>query len=238
MTVAIVHYNTPRLTQCAIRSLWKHTPGVSVVVFDNSDRLTFLSKNGEFAAEHADRLTVIDNTQGQQIDFDRWIEGFADREPSPGNNYGSAKHCYSVQWLMDHTDGPLLLMDSDVLVRRDVTPFFAHPDCAWVGETGENVRRRFGYDFRKVQPFLCWLNTPLLRRHGIRYFNADYMWNLTSKRPNHRYDTGAWLLKAVGEAGLPVCELPIREYIHHLGHGSWRDKQPKAWLAEHRELWE
>lgn len=39
MRVAIVHYNTPKLTAAAVRSLWKHTPGVRVTVLDNSDRL-------------------------------------------------------------------------------------------------------------------------------------------------------------------------------------------------------
>lgn len=40
-TVVIVNYNTQSLTDCAIRSLNKHTPGCRVVVFDNSDRTPF-----------------------------------------------------------------------------------------------------------------------------------------------------------------------------------------------------
>lgn len=183
-TVCIVHYNTPKLTQYAIRSLLKHTRVGKVVVFDNSDRLPFMMKNKEFVADHAPLIEVIDNTRGQVIDFDQWLSTFPDKEPSPGNNYGSAKHCYSVEWLIDHTDQPFLLMDSDVLIRRDISPFCQHPDCAWVGEVGENVRERFGYDIRKVHPFLCWLNVPILKSHGIHYFNPDYMWNLTSVAPN------------------------------------------------------
>lgn len=238
MQAAVVHYNTPVLTRCAILSLWKHTPGVRVTVFDNSDRLPFLSKNAQFVRDHAPLVDVIDNTGGRLIDFPSWLESFPDREPSPGNDYGSAKHCYSVQWLSDHLAAPFLLMDSDILVRRDVSVFFRHPDCAWVGQTGENVRRRFGYDIRKVQPFLCWLNVPLMQRHGVSYFNGAWMWNLTQERPNHRYDTGAWFLRAAREAGLEGCELPLADYILHLGHGSWRDRDPMSWLRRHRELWE
>ena len=238
MRAAIVHYNTPKLTRAAIMSLWKHTPGVHVTVFDNSDRLPFASRNEQFMKDHGDLLDVIDNTDGQLIEWDRWLQEYPDREPSPGNNYGSAKHCYSVQWLCDYIGKPFLLMDSDVLVRLDVTDFFGHPDCAWVGQTGENVRRRFGYDILKVQPFLCWLNVPLLQEHGISYFNGRWMWNLTHTRPNHRYDTGAWLYKAVSAACLPTYQMPITEYILHLGHGSWRDKKPMEWLTDHRELWE
>lgn len=238
MRAAIVHYNTPKLTRCAILSLWKHTPGVHVTVFDNSDRLDFLSKNEAFYRDHRELLDIIDNTHGQVIDFDRWLETFPDREPSPGNNYGSAKHCYSVQWLCDHATDSFLLMDSDILVTRDVTEFFRHPDCAWVGETGENVRRRFGYDIQKVQPFLCWLNVPMMKAHGITYFHPDWMWNLTHRKPNHRYDTGAWLHRDVAAKGLPTYQLLLSSYMLHLGHGSWRDKDAMAWLREHRQLWE
>ena len=237
MQAFIVHYNTPKLTAAAVRSLWKHTPGVSVTVLDNSNRLPIAGHSAWSQLTASPLVTVVGNTHGEQIDFDRWLQTFPDREPSPGNNYGSAKHCYSVQWFLDRTAEPFLLMDSDVLIRRDVTPFFQHTDCAWVGELGENVRRRFGYDIPKLQPFLCWLNTPLLKAHGIDYFNGEWMWNLTTLRPNHRYDTGAWLHRAVSEARLPTCEIPLRDYIHHLGHASWKDKRPMDWLNEHRGLW-
>ena len=49
ITVCIVHYNTQRLTECAIRSLWRHTPDARVVIFDNSDRAPFRVPSG-FAA--------------------------------------------------------------------------------------------------------------------------------------------------------------------------------------------
>lgn len=234
MLTAIVHYNTPKLTAAAIRSLWKHTPGCRVIVFDNSDKRPFCCDKIAAYGE----VTVIDNTKGQLVNWEEWLEAFPDREPSPGNNYGSAKHCRSVQWLCDFLDEPFMLMDSDVLVKKDISPFWQHPDCAWVGELGENVRRRFGYSFMKVQPFLCWLNVSLMRRHDIRYFNAEWMWNLTSRKPNHRYDTGAWFCKSVQDAGLPTFELPLTDYILHLGHGSWKERSPMTWLKQHSALWE
>lgn len=233
----IVHYNTPKLTKAAVLSLWKHTPGVRVTVFDNSDKLPIAGCEQWKELLDNPLVNVIDNTHGQHIDFETWLQGFPDREPSPGNNYGSAKHCWSVQWLCDHIDEPFVLMDSDVLVKKDVSALWRHPDCMWVGEIGENVKRRFGYDFKKVQPFLCYLNVPIMHKHGIRYFNEEWMWNLTSRKPNHRYDTGAWFYKAVKEAGLPTCEIRLSDYILHLGHGSWRDKKPMEWVRMHRGLW-
>lgn len=237
-TVCIVHYNTPKLTYYCILSLLKHTPVSRIIIFDNSDRLPFLSKNAEWVAANANLVQVIDNTHGQVIDFPKWLQTFPDREPSPGNDYGSAKHCRTGQWLIDHSDAPFLLMDSDVLIRRDVSDFWNYPTCAWVGGVGENVRERFGYDIPKVQPFLCWLNAPLLKQHHISYFNPEYMWNLTTRKPNHRYDTGAWLYRAVSEAALPVHELPLSDYMLHLGHASWRDRRPFDWLNAHKDLWQ
>lgn len=235
-TVAIVHYNTPKLTYYCIRSLLKHTKVRRIVILDNSDTLPFMSKNKEWVAA-TPLVKVIDNTHGQIIDFGKWIETFPDREPSPCNNYGSAKHCYSVQWLYDYINSPFLLMDSDVLIHRDITPFLRHPDCAWVGEVGENVRERFGYNIMRVLPFFCYINVPLLKQHGISYFNGEYMWNLTHKSPNHRYDTGAWLYRAVSEAGIPTYELPLSNYILHLGHASWRNRRPMDWLNNHKDCW-
>lgn len=237
MRACIVNYNTPRLARAAVLSLWKHTPGVRVTVLDNSDRLAIRDSEHWAGLASSPLVEVIDNTKGQIVDWKEFLGRYPDREPSPGNDYGSAKHCYSVQWLSDYVGEPFLLMDSDVLVRRDVTEFFLHPDCAWVGQIGENVKKRFGYDIQKVQPFICFLNVPLLQRHGIRYFNGEYMWNLTSVRPNHRYDTGAWLLRACREAGLQGHELPIGDYIRHLGHGSWRGRPVADFLSLNRQLW-
>lgn len=236
-TVCIVHYNTPKLTQCCIRSLLKHTRVDKVIVFDNSDRLPFMTKNKQFVADHGNLISIIDNTQGQFVNFGRWLSTFHDKEPSPGNDYGSAKHCVSIQWLIDHTDAPFVLMDSDVLIRRDIADFWSHPDCAWVGEVGSNVKERFGYDICKVQPFLCWLNVPLLRACGISYFNPSYMWNITTVAPNDRYDTGAWFYRAVSEAELPTHNLSLNDTIFHLAHASWRDRHLMEWLEEHRKEW-
>jgi len=229
ITVCIVHFNTPKLTECAIRSLRKHTPGeLEIIVFDNSDKRPFLPMEG---------VEILDNTKGQLIDFDRWLATFTDKEPSPGNNYGSAKHCYTVQWLIDHRKRPFILMDSDVLISRDITPFWDR-SCGWVGEVGENVKRRFGYDIKKLHPFLCFINVPMVRNAGILYCNPSYMWNLTHIAPNHRYDTGAWFLQEAKRVGLPFKELALKDYLLHLRHASWRDKEPMKWIEEHKDLWQ
>lgn len=235
--VAIVHFNTPKLTAACLRSIWKHTPGVRVVVLDNSDRLP-ISRSRTWDRLKAENplVEVIDNTRGQTIDFRSWLRSFPDKCLTT-NDWGSAKHCYSVQWLVDYIGESFVLADSDILVKRDISTFWQHGDCAWAGEIGDSVRKG-SYHILRLLPYLCWLNVPMMKAHGIDYFHPDWMWYLKSERPNRHYDTGAWFLRAVSEAGLPVHELAINEYMLHLGHASYRGRRPMEWVMAHRHLWE
>ena len=60
--IAIVHYNTPELTESCILSIRKVGCQWPVTVLDNSDKRPFKVK--------MKGVTVIDNTKGQIIDFD------------------------------------------------------------------------------------------------------------------------------------------------------------------------
>lgn len=230
--VLIVHYNTPELTAAAVRSLWKHTPEAKVTIFDNSDKRPFCCD--EIAAYG--EVEVIDNTKGQVVNWEEWLETFPDKIPAPENNWGSTKHCYSVEVMMDRFPDGFLLMDSDVLIKKDVRELVDR-STPWKGGVQVNTRR-FGVVIPRVIPFLCWINTPMLKAHGIRYFNGAKMWNLTSKTPDNHYDTGAWLLEACKKEGLEGHRIEIRDYIEHYAHGSWRThKRADAWINEHKRLW-
>lgn len=229
--VLVIHYNTPELTQAAIMSLWKHTPNARVTVFDNSDQRQFVTDG-----LHSGPVNVIDNTHGQIVDWQKWLDTYPDKLPTPENNWGSAKHCYSVEVCMDRFPNGFVLMDSDVLIKQDIS-CLADPTVAWQGGTQINTKR-FGVSIRRIIPFLCWINTPVLAKHGIRYYNGAKMWNMTSREPDCHYDTGAWLLEACNNAGLAGKKIDIKSFVEHYAHGSWRTrKNPQAWLNEHKELW-
>ena len=230
MLASIVHYNTPEMTTAAIRSLWKHHPGCRVVVFDSSDRKPFgLDGFDGFNGQ----IEIIDNTQGQIIDFPRWLDTFPDKTHN-NNGYASAKHAYSIQWLIDHIDEPFLLMDSDVLIRRPLTSI-CNSIYAAVGEVAVNPKLN---DAPRLLPILCYINTHRILDAGVRYFNADYMWALTSLSPNNRYDTGAWFLRDLQEHSQPYIGIRIEPYALHFGHGSWKEKDGEAWIKEHQDLWQ
>ena len=234
MTVCIVHFNTPKLTSHCISSLLKHHPQARIVIFDNSSLRPFSAPGGSAAG-----IEVINNTRAQILDFDSLIAQFPDKETGSTNKskYGSYKHCCSVQWLMDHLDEPFLLMDSDVLIRKPVNTF-CNTEYAFTARVACNTRKRFGLEIYRAEPFLCYINTPMLRAAGVRYLNTDYMWALSHQSPNNRDDTGAWFLKDVTDHHLPYRDIDTTPYIAHFGHGSWHATNYRQWLADHRTLWQ
>lgn len=226
--VVIVNYNTQHLTDCAIRSLNKHTPGCRVYVFDNSDKEPYRSS--------FDNVEVIDNTKGHVIDLDKMIESHPDRVPTPENTYGSAKHCRSVEACLDILPDGFLLMDSDVLIKRDITPFF-DASCAWTGRLQMHTSR-FNVTLPRVLPFICYVNVPMMREHGIHYYDDDKMFALTDRKPDMGYDTGCWFYEECHRLGLPENHIDIYEYILHFGHGSWLNVNEDEWLEENKQYWE
>ena len=230
VNVCIVNYNTSDLTTAAILSLNRCTPGCHVIVFDNSDKEPFTM--GE--VRQLCNVEIIDNTQGQIIDFKQWLDGFPDKQPGTGNDWGSAKHCYTVQWLCNKRRNPFLLMDSDVLVKRDISALW-DDRYVYVGKRKMH-KSRFG-DVERVLPFLCYVNVPVMKRLGITYYNDDKMFCLTRKQPGIAYDTGCWFLENCRSCKTAAMDVDIDDYILHLGHASWRDMKAAEWLDINRGLW-
>ena len=224
--VLTVHYNTPEMMECMIRSLNKHTV-CRIHVFDNSDEYPFENK--------FENVEVIDNTRGQIINFDKWLQQYPDRKARL-SNFGSPKHCKTIDLCFEMFPKGFILMDSDVLVKKDITPFW-DKSVAWVGEP--HVDQPKGLRIRRVLPFLCFLNVPVLRQAGVRYFNPNWMWHLLDVVPNKWYDTGAWFYKDCARKELLHRDVSLEPYIEHFFHGShavYNDGMA-GWLKKHKDLW-
>lgn len=223
--VLIIHYNTPELTEATVRSIRKQCGSDwHVTIFDNSDRMPFWKP--------MENVSVIDNTKGQIIDFGEWLKLFPARGESEDSNWGSAKHCKSVDICFDLLPDGFVLMDSDVVLHRDFGNMVSD-DFAWSGMVHCNTRFA-GYFIERICPFLCWINVPMLREHGVRYFNPEKMWLIVEKTPDKFYDTGAWLLEEARRLNLPALQLRTLDgYIDHFRGGSWRKSAHEAhlWLA-------
>lgn len=218
------------MMECMIRSVNKHTAS-KIYVFDNSDEDPFVNK--------FDNVQVIDNTKGQIIDYNKFLSGYPEARSTPRSNFGSVKHTLAVDKCFDLIPGGFILMDSDVLVKQDISCFWDESK-AWVGEacveTHQDARRT---KVQRLLPFLCYINVPILKRHGVRYFNEDWMWFLKRVYPNELYDTGAWFYKDCIERGLQHTEIGLGPYIEHYYHGShaFRNETLFDWIVEHKELW-
>ena len=234
--VCIVHFNTPVLTAHLVKSINKHTPGTNIYIFDNSDKRPFVNT--------FNNVTVFDNTKGQIINFDQWLKKYPGRTKSGGkaNNWGSAKHAYSVEKCMELIKEPFVLLDSDVLIKKDFTPLYDEIVC-YKGEVIYQPNSKV----KRVLPFICFINTPLCNKNGVHYFDENYMHGLRVGSIGDRYDTGAALYLLTEKKKAPHREIKVADYIVHYGNGSWVDaaekmKKPKhipatEWLNKYKDFW-
>ena len=241
-TVAIIHFNTPELTEAGIKSLRKHGgEDYRVIVFDNSATLTLpdgkVIQSRPFTA-NLDGVEVIDNTRGQVIDFDKFLDEYPDRNPSVGiyksSVWGSAKHIVTVQKLWELLPDGFVLMESDIMIKKPIDEFFRE-EYSFVG---------FVQKHQKGNPFDVPRIMPMLTREGARYFDPDRCWGLKADRNDRGnwMDTGACLLDEVlkKRPRLKGLHVDIRLFIEHYGGGSWKQDNlnaQMAWINNHRHLW-
>lgn len=235
--VAIVHFNTPELTEACILSLQKHGgEDYNVYLFDNSDERPF--------TKEMPGVTILDNTKGQIIDLDKEIEKYPERDAkygcAKGCDFGSDKHMMSVQKLWELIPDGFLLLDSDVLIRRSVDFMFMEDECAagHIGHCSGPGR------IERFLPMILWINVPLCVAGGAKFFNPDKAWALHRGASDKRnfWDTGAGLLHDI-RTKKPQCHgkrVDIRHLIFHYGNGSWQRNDlamQTKWLKEHKECW-
>ena len=221
----IVHYNTPELTECLIKSINKFTPDCQIYVFDNSDKFPFVYRQSN--------ITYLDNTNGQIINFSEWIKKY----PQHCGFCYSAKHCYTIQKCIEIIGKPFILLDSDVLLKCDVSELWDE-ELAFVGHLSDSKKR--------VYPFICFLNPQLLDRYGIKYFDDTRMLELNGRGENIAKDTGATLYLAKDK--IPHGEIDYNDFIVHYGGGSYGERAFKMlhrgqiskdeWVEDNKNLWQ
>lgn len=223
--ILIVNYNTTLLTQCCIKSVNKFTPGCKIYVFDNSDKEPFVNI--------FENVEVIDNTKGKIIDFNKWLEKYPNRKRSFGktNDYASAKHAYTVEKALGIINDNVLLLDSDVLVKRDISDLFDN-NYIYIGdvEKWQNVPR--------VIPYILFINYNLCKEKNVHFFNEDYMHGLYKTSAGDKYDTGANFYRETEK--LKFKNIKHGDYVEHLKNASWRNtmlRKSDEWLKVNKNLW-
>jgi len=237
INLCIIHYNTPKLTECLIRSINKFTPNCVIYIFDNSDKEPFTYRQ--------DNIIYLDNTKGQYIDFEKWLQKYPNRKRSPEatHQFGSAKHCVSVEKCMELIDKNFILLDSDILLKKDISVFNDNK-YIFVGTT----EKQPFVGISRVLPFVCFINVDACKFYDVHYFDENRMHGLFNNaiiaNADH-YDTGAAFLYHAKP--YPHKEIDYRGYIEHFKGGSWenissrrgnRTMSSKDWLAKFKNLWD
>lgn len=211
----IVHYNTNILTRALVSSINKNVEGAEIYIFDNSDVDKFTNT--------FENVTVFDNTEGKIINFGDVLSHYPNRHKSLGrfSNFGSFKHCISVDKCMDLIGKPFILLDSDVLLKKDVSglfdadKYFVSSVKDWSWNTGPTCPHH-----KRCEPFICFINTDKCKSDGIRYYDDKHMdglYNTTFDADS--YDTGCWFYEKCKDK--PNTEINKEEYIVHFGGGSY-----------------
>lgn len=229
-----VHFNTPDLMDALIKSIEMHVPNYHLYIFDNSDIEPYNTDN-----EH---VTIIDNTKGQIINFDEFLERYPNRFKygGKGNGWASAKHCYTIQKCIDMIKKPFILLDSDVLLKKDISELY-DPTCVAVG-----TLRTFHIKKHRVLPFVCFINPKKMKELNISYFDERRMLGLNFDDNTDYYDTGASFYEDIKDTGL-FKNIDFSDYILHYGSGSWECKSreskghttcsSKQWLDQNKMYW-
>ena len=231
--IVIVHYNTPYLTECLVRSINLFVKDAVIYIFDNSDKDPFTAR--------FDNITILDNTKGQIIDFDKWLEKYPRKHLSHGrvNGWGSAKHCYSVERCMEILNDNFILLDSDVILKKDISDLF---DDKYI-YCGEVIIQPNSI-IKRVLPFITFINTKMCKENNIHYFDDRYMHGLSNTSINPKsdyYDTGAGFFLLADK--MMHKDIKCDDYIIHYGHGSWDKKSekkiisPSDWLSVNKNNW-
>jgi hypothetical protein len=209
-------------------------------IFDNSDKDPFVAK--------FDNVSIIDNTKGQIINFDEWLKNYPDKENTSAkrNHFGSAKHAYSVQKCIDLFDEGFVLLDSDVLLKKDISSFF-DDKYIFVGAT-EFWKARTGkaaYAKERAIPYACFINVRKCKEHGIKYFDDKRIYGLSQNGDN--YDTGASFFEEIKRSKLSYKKSNISEYIIHYKAGSWVNEAREfdgynrvdvdVWVNQNKKYW-
>lgn len=231
MKFLIVNFNTQKLVDALIRSINKFHDNVEIIIFDNSNRVPFKNIH--------ENVFIMDNTKGQIVNFDKILEK-CDLTQNTGNSFGSFKHCLTIDKCIDLIDDGFILLDSDILLKRNVSEL----ENKGYGCVGEVVGKQGEWKDR-ILPFICYINSDLCKTNNIKYCSNTLMWGVKHNRPY--YDTGSFFLDELRNKNIPIKNIRYVDYAVHYGAGSYRDYAERTggykhltedeWLKKYNNLY-
>lgn len=199
-------YNTPHITMTMLKS-WKEING-------NVSNQLYLVDNS------VDESTV-ELLKNNDIEYARSIGG---------------KHFEGVQHILSNVKTKYaLLVDTDVIFKKDITPIlemFIKGEYAIMGEVcGDRGGQPL---FPRIHPWFCFIDVEKIRNRRIAFVNPRKLtltnsWGyhgndaLDNGRPGRKYDVGATFLEDIMQSGLKAYNIKLDpEYYFHYEGMSWR----------------
>lgn len=195
MNVLIVNHNTELLVNALILNLENYGT-FNIFIVDNSD--------GECmrVVETKHTIHFIDNTDDSYINYREEFEKVNTNKSLDCG--GSFIHACTIQKFYDSTEEPFLLLDSDVILRKNPSEFI-DTECLYSGEKSHN----------RIMPMVLYINTPKCKSKGIRFFDGRTIC------PIEPVDTGYVFFKDCEGKG-PSKNFRILDVASHLGGSSYK----------------
>lgn len=236
VTIGMCNYNTRAVTNACVKSILKNSSlDCEIWILDNSDKERFVLDDD---IPDRRRVKVLDNTNGNIIDFNAVIKKFGGKiDDSISSGYANLRHSYGIQYMIDLCQTKyFLLFDNDTILKKNID-FVDDKYITIAGYqnayTVKNKIRRRG----RFLPFMQLFNKDMLRSYKIRFFDSKKIMNGRDENARE-YDTGAAFTELVFNNGLPVKILDVPEYIEHLGGGSWaKVHDEKAFLEKNKSYY-
>ena len=220
INILIVHYNTPKLLKACVKSIYNYVKSdFRLYIFENSD-----SNPIDYITPE---MTIFDNTNSDIIDFNEIINKCNNKRTTI-NNYGSAKHTYTINKCFDLIPEGFIHIDSDALVKTDISDLY-NSNYIYSGEITK-VQRKIKYRIPRLAPFICYINVPMCKKYNIKYFDYNRTWELN----DGWYDTGASFLQDCNTHNLIGNKIKYLNYIYHLGAGSWKQHNIDLFLHQYK----
>ena len=197
INIVIINFNALESLERCLKSLSKIRQPFVVHLFDNSDISPY---NMEF-----DFVKYYDNTKGNIIDFTNKIGT---------TKYASYTHAVSVQYMLDLLDEPFILLDSDVLLLKDISQIIDNNyNVISDVENRKNMKTRFF-------PHLMYLNI----KNSFRFVDEKRIVPY-----NVEYDTSASLYEDMILNNGNFKVINADDYVFHEGRSSYKILKKREW---------
>lgn len=168
---------------------------------------------------------LLDSSDIISMDFDILIIDTGDEQTYPlaDIHLPNTSHGRGVNFgFMSIETDYVLLVDSDVLFRKDIAPIFEKFKKSGAALLGNVSGDRGGKRLHpRVDPWFCLINMKLIRENGIVFFDEER--TKASRGTSIVYDVGSTMFEDVMKHDLSVVNFNGEEtYFKHYEGMSWR----------------